>query len=221
MPNEQRNKGGRPRKDSSEKKLHRVQIAMSDAQLADARRLAQLQDTSVSAAVANAVPIALQQYTRRVWLEDMVQGLRDAAKRVARESIDRGGAVTNEVMESMPDVNMFALISFVHTESQCLKMRTDHLRAYEDAIKVFADNIAKSHEGAGLQFDNARQPFDWSKHVAVFAFLDGDNATERLYYYGQPFGTSAESPQSGALSVMFDTKPDKRVTLAGLKRAED
>lgn len=192
-----KNKGGRPRKDTSEKKLHRVQIAMSDAQLADARRLAQLQDTSVSAAVANAVPIALQQYTRRVWLEDMVQGLRDAAKRVARESIERGGLTIEDAVAAIREQGSTMLVvRFLQTESIYRKMRTDQTRAYDEALEAFAEQTAKTYEGAGLQLQDARIPFDWTKTQVVFAFLDSDWTTERLFYYGQPFGASAEIPQT-------------------------
>lgn len=192
-----KNKGGRPRKDSSEKKLHRVQIAMSDAQLADARRLAQLQDTSVSAAVANAVPIALQQYTRRVWLEDMVQGLRDAAKRVARESIERGGLTTEDAVAAIREQGSTMLVvRFLQTESIYRKMRTDQTRAYDEALEVFAEQTAKTYEGAGLQLQDTRIPYDWTKTQVVFAFLDSDWTTERLFYYGQPFAASAEIPQT-------------------------
>jgi hypothetical protein len=58
------NKGGRPRKSDDERKRHRVQVAMSDGELRDARRLAELQDTSVSAALAAAATTTLQTVLR-------------------------------------------------------------------------------------------------------------------------------------------------------------
>lgn len=187
-----KNKGGRPRKEASEKKLHRVQIAMSDAQLADARRLAQLQDTSVSAAIAAAVPEALQRYTRSIWLDVMVQGIRDAAKRVAADTRGTGGVTAQYIMQNVP----VHIVPFLQTESIYRKMRTDQIRAYDESIEDYAERIAKTHESAGLQFDNARQPYDWSKCGVAFAFLESDWSTERLYYYGEPFVSTAESPQS-------------------------
>ena len=53
------NKVGRPRKSDEERKRHRVQVAMSDGELRDAQRLAELQDTSVSAALAEAATTTL------------------------------------------------------------------------------------------------------------------------------------------------------------------
>ncbi len=67
-----KNKGGRPRKEESAKKPHRVQIAMSDAQLADARRLSQLQNTSISAAIGAAVTESMHTYSLCQNLETMV-----------------------------------------------------------------------------------------------------------------------------------------------------
>jgi hypothetical protein len=67
-----KNKGGRPRKEESAKKPHRVQIAMSDAQLADARRLSQLQNTSISAAIGAAVTESMHTYSLSTYLETMV-----------------------------------------------------------------------------------------------------------------------------------------------------
>lgn len=77
------NKGGRPRKSDDERKRHRVQVAMSDGELRDPQRLAELQDTSVSAALAEAATTTLQAALRNR-TESSYTNLR-----VVRETDDR------------------------------------------------------------------------------------------------------------------------------------
>ena len=123
--------------------------------------------------------------------------MRDAAKRIAAETRGAGGVSPLYVRSYIGTHGASVhIIPFLQTESIYRKMRTDQMRAYDESLEDYAEHIAKTHESAGLQFDNARQPYDWSKCGVVFAFLESDWSTERLYYYGEPFVSTAESPQS-------------------------
>lgn len=66
---------GRPQKDDDSKKRHRLQVAMTDSEVENARQLAQLNGTSLSGAVVEAVNARLKYHM--AGLEAEVQRLRE------------------------------------------------------------------------------------------------------------------------------------------------
>jgi hypothetical protein len=81
---------GRPPKPLIEKKIHRVQVAMSDQQKADASALAEIHGVKLSTAVADAVTVALNVARFDKLVDNIVERLTSAAEQTRRE-LDDGG----------------------------------------------------------------------------------------------------------------------------------
>ena len=130
----EKNKGGRPRKDASKNKENRVQIDMSDAQLADARRLAQLQGTSVSAAVAGAVPVALKiSAAPHIMVDDVIcQDIAIRSKQIVGPCIMRATITHNGYRGGDAGHGGFVTIQFVNQSSTDLKVAVNN-STYKEA----------------------------------------------------------------------------------------
>jgi len=202
---------GRPRKRSTEKKTHRVQVAMSDQQKADAERLAELQDTSVSAAVASSVTVALRALEFDRYVDAAVEILKAAAKRTASELADGGLAKYADTPEPSNvhrlvagDVDaswstgtsllmkygigtgrMLLLVDFVGSLSSYRELQTPLSDVYDDALRKFTVRIAENYRDT-VGMDIARFPYTPEKTVVLFAPVVVGGGTNVLFHYLQP-----------------------------------
>lgn len=207
-----RNKGGRPRKDDATKKARRVQIAMTESEYADARRLAQLLDTTVSSALATyAVPVSL----RSKMLDDLAERIRLELSRASLRSAEdfarlRAGAIdidklqqpTNFIAvgqkwEQIPELSRYAastgrslvVIEFVGSERTHRELKTQTQKLYDDAITAFAKEQARIWSDVFTSSDRdysvATTPYRESTVFVLFGFKVQQMAN-RLYSYGEP-----------------------------------
>jgi len=186
-----RNKGGRPRKDSTEKKLHRVQVAMSDAEQAAARRLAAMLGTSVSAAIASyAVPVALRAKTVDLLAERILHELTAAAKHTAASSDSIKWGADGHVL----------IINFVGSGNAHRVLRTPWKQLYDAALQNHARSYAESVVAAGdgvAELDLQRIPYSAEKTQVLFSFAN-EGSRQQLYVYCEPIdwtdGSFAQPP---------------------------
>jgi len=188
-----RNKGGRPRKDSTEKKLHRVQVAMSDAELAAARRLAAMLDTSVSAAIASyAVPVALRAKTVDQLAERILHELTAAAKHTAERS--------DTPAWSAAEGQHVLVVHFVGSAGAHKALQTPWKRMYDEALESHARRYAERAVAVMYSDYNPAEevvPYSAEKTVVLFSFAS-ESRIEKLYRYYQPIdwtdGSFAQPP---------------------------
>lgn len=180
MKNE-RNKGGRPRKDSTDKKVHRVQVAMSDAELSAAKRLAALLETSVSAAIATyAVPVSLREKVVDTLRDRILHELTAAARRTA----ERRDAPTWAADEGQH----MLVVHFGGSKGAHKVLQTPAARLYDDALSNYARSYAESMVFAASEPTQPElQPIPYSaeKTVLVFSFAS-ESRIGRLYRYYEP-----------------------------------
>jgi hypothetical protein len=211
-----RSKGGRPRKSQDERKGHRVQVAMSDAELEAARELARLRETSVSAAVASSVSVALQALRFDRFVDRVLAELKTAAVDTARELdgweglrkyenapkpsnmsyLVSGEYGTNfDAWSDSPLVTKYALstgralllVSFAGTQKAYRELQTPLPQVYDDALRLFAVRLAETYREVDRL--DVETPYRAASVVVLFGFAVG-NAFDRLYYYGEPFGSA-------------------------------
>ena len=191
-----RNKGGRPRKDSTEKKLHRVQVAMSDAEQAAARRLAAMLGTSVSAAIASyAVPVALRAKTVDLLAERILHELTAAAKSTAELVIlSQLAAIARDADVERFDMDKFAahqnliVVHFVGSGTAHRILQTPWKRLYDEALLHYSRTYAETAVAAveDLSKDELLQvPYSVEKTVVLFSFAN-ESRIGTLYRYHQP-----------------------------------
>jgi len=177
-----KSKGGRPRKSPDERKSHRVQVAMSDAELEAARELARLRETSVSAAVAWSVGIALQNVKYQNFLQRLVDELTHGAKRmsVARTTYTR--EEMQRIMNSPPKVLSHSVTIPFQGSREAYKglKNVDLVRIYDDAVLAYAKTVSDSY----LKTDRLDEPVPYPSADSLVMF--GFDGEEDLYFYGWP-----------------------------------
>lgn len=196
---------GRPRKRSTDKKPHRVQVAMSDQQKADADRLAELQDVSLSEAVASSVSVALRALEFDRYVDAAVELLKAAAVRTASEIQDGAlskyadkplqfarvvvvGGTDVEVQRplsyhdlfmryAMSDGRFPLYVRFAASRKTYRELKTPLLEVYDSALRAYVREVAETHRDAAIGLDIGRFPYRADKTVVVFAYLVGDGDT--------------------------------------------
>lgn len=187
------NKGGRPRKDSTEKKVHRVQVAMSDAEFAAAKRLAALLETSVSAAIATyAVPVSLRTKVVDTLRDRILHELTAAARRTAAAvllSAEEGEQLESTDQQAIVDESQHMLIvHFGGSKAAHKVLQTSTARLYEDALSNYARSYAESMVFAASDSTQPElQPIPYSaERTAVLFSFAGESRIGRLYRYYEP-----------------------------------
>lgn len=181
-----KNPGGRPRKPRAIKKSHRVQVAMSDGEKAAAGQLAELLNTSVSAAIAHAVVVALDVEQRRILTAAWTEQITAAAVRTAQE---RQPFALDE-SENLLVINYpAAAIAYANQSDVPLQ------RAYDDAIAKHSRAIVEGYAAAGML--STGRPVLAEGTRVLFSFYDKSSPPElqHLRYYGEPLPWSAIYPQ--------------------------
>ena len=182
------NKGGRPRKDSTDRKVHRVQVAMSDVELAFVKKLAALLEMSVSAAIATyAVPVSLRAKTIDTLRGRVLLALTAAAKQTAYQpdapalSVDEG--------------QHLLIVHFDGSKGAHRSLQTPTTRLYYEALSNYARRYAESMDFAdsgSTQPGVQPIPYSAEKTVLLFSFAS-ESRVSRLYKYLEPLDFTDES----------------------------
>ena len=182
------NKGGRPRKDSTDRKVHRVQVAMSDVELAFVKKLAALLEMSVSAAIASyAVPVSLRAKIIDTTSQRVLLALTAAAKQTAYQpdapalSVDEG--------------QHLLVVHFDGSKGAHRSLQTPTTRLYYEALSNYARRYAESMDFAdsgSTQPGVQPIPYSAEKTVLLFSFAS-ESRVSRLYKYLEPLDFTDES----------------------------
>lgn len=179
---DQKNRGGRPRKLDTERKVHRLSVAMSSAELDYANRLARILDTSVSKAVANATVAHLRTVLLERYVGRCVDLLTTAAIETAREHADGRVSLRDElVLLQLPNAPQ----AYAHASSVQL--------AYDDAIRRHAEGLAT--QAATIDTLEQPTPYEEPQRVSVYfawdlSKLQTARAYQRTLYAGGPAVTA-------------------------------
>lgn len=184
---------------------------MTDLQKADADRLAELQDVSLSEAVASSVSVALRALEFDRYVDAAVELLKAAASRTASELADGGlsnyadtpepsnyrvmavGDVDASWSTGMPLLMKYAigtgrvllLVDFAGSLTSYRELRTPLPTVYDDALRKFTVRIAETYrDTTGL--DIGRFPYTADKTVVLFAPQVVGGGTNVLFHYLQP-----------------------------------
>jgi hypothetical protein len=170
---------------------------MSDRELRDARRLAELQDTSVSAALAAAATTTLQAVLRKRYVDAVVELLTAAAIRSAQDQRSKK-PWSGKVLYHLP---------FTRSREAYAWQGANVQRPYDDAILSYAQDAAD--EAAALGELDAGMPYEAVDDVMVFFYWDSEFVqhptgtqqparTVRLLVYCQPWDAITERPDDSA-----------------------
>jgi hypothetical protein len=168
---------------------------MSDRELRDARRLAELQDTSVSAALAAAATATLQAVLRKRYVDAVVELMTAAAIRSAQDQRSKKPS-SGKVLYHLP---------FTRSREAYAWQGANVQRPYDDAILSYAQNAAD--EAAALGELDAGMPYQAVDEVMVFFYWDsefvkhptgGQQRMLRLLVYCQPWDAITERPDDSA-----------------------
>lgn len=151
---------------------------MNDLEKAAAEQLAALLGTSVSAATAHAVTVALDVERRRIYTAALVEQITaDAIRTAASRSwaVDEGGDL---LVIYYPT----ARIAYGQT------LETPVQRPYDDAIAAYCRQVAEGYVAAGLVLS---APEGRPQRPVLFSFNDQNRADPsqdllHLLYYGDP-----------------------------------
>lgn len=179
---DQKNRGGRPRKLDTERKVHRLSIALSDAEQDYANRLAELLGLSVSRSVATATAAHLHTVLLERYVGRCVDLLTKAAIETAREHADGSVSLRDGlVLLQLPNAPQ----AYVHPSSVQL--------AYDDAIRRHAESLATQ----AVTLDTLEQPTPYEEPQRVSVYFAWDlsklqvaRAYQRILYAGGPSVTA-------------------------------
>lgn len=188
---------GRPRKRSTEKKQHRVQVAMNDQEKAAADQLAQIHGTSLSAAVAASVTVALDVARFDLLVDRIFNVLKDAAERTALELKDGGFAqyakapepegrkerllVVGDVDTSWSSESLMTkyllttgkfpvFVDFAGSARGYRELGTPRREIYDGSLRRFAVRIAESYRDS-IGLDDVALPYTPERTAVLFGFM--------------------------------------------------
>lgn len=159
ISDDHKSKGGRPRKSAAERKVHRLSVAMSDAEQAYAARLAELLGTSVSSAIAASVGVHLRTVLLEQYVERCVKALTASAIETAREHADGKVSLRDEL-----------IILQLPNSPQAYAQHTTVQQAYDDAIRRQAEGLAM--QAATLETLEQPTPYDGPQRMSVYFTWD-------------------------------------------------